>query len=204
VVIVYFLGPDGAGKTTLANSLAQEIHNKNHKVRLSWMRGSHTVASLLAKILSRSDFFRGLDNLYYNINMPMKLKRIWQFLEFISALPVIIGRFLIMSFMGYWIIADRYTLDLVVWTCLTTRDLAFLGSPEAKVLIALAKKTTVKFYVKADPETLRNRTEELPYPEEQICLYDALAQTVEAKMIDTTHISADRALQEVLKTLGTF
>jgi thymidylate kinase len=202
VVILYFFGPDGAGKTTLAKGLAEKIRDKNHKVKLSWMRGSHTTASLLAKFLSRSNFFKGSENPYYNINIPMKLKGLWQFFEFMSALPVIIGRFLILSFMGYWIIADRYTLDLAVWTCLTTRDLNFLDSPEAKVLIALAKKANVKFYVKADLETLRNRAEKLPFPEEQIRLYDTLAQTVGATIIDTTNKSADDALQEVLKALG--
>jgi len=201
--ILYFFGPDGAGKTTLAKGLAQKIRNKNHKVKLSWMRGSHTTASLLAKILSRSNFFKGLENPYYNINIPTKLKGLWQFLEFISALPVIIGRFLIPSSMSYWIIADRYTLDLAVWTCLTTRDLNFLDSREAKVLIALAEKANAKFYVKADLGTLRNRAEKISFPEEQISLYDTLAQTVGATIIDTTNKSADDALQEVLKALGT-
>jgi thymidylate kinase len=203
VVILYFFGPDGAGKTTLAEGLAQKIRNKNHKMKLSWMRGSHTIASLLARILSRSNFFKGSENPYYNISIPKKLKRLWQFIEFISALPIIISRFLIPSFMGYWIIADRYTLDLAVWTCLTTRDSNFLEKLEAKVLIASAKKTNAKFYVKADLETLRNRAGKFPFPAEQIRLYDRLAQTVEATIIDTTYKSADEALQEVLKALET-
>ena len=203
MVILYFFGPDGAGKTTLAKGLAQIIRNKNHKVKLSWMRGSHTAASLLAKILSRSNLFKGTENPYYNINIPTKLKSLWQFFEFMSALPVIISRFLIPSLMGYWIIADRYTLDLEVWTCLTTRDPGFIDSPEAKVMTALAKKARVKFYVKADLETLRNRAEKLPFPEEQIRLYDTLAQTVRATIIDTTNKSADDSLQEVLNVLAT-
>jgi len=203
LVILYFFGPDGAGKTTLAKGLAQIIRDKNHKAKLSWMRGSHTTASLLAKILSRSNLFKGTENPYYNISVPTKLKSLWQFFEFIGALPVIIGRFLIPSFTGYWIVADRYTLDLEVWTCLTTRDLKFLDSPEAKVLTALAKKANVKFYVKANLETLRNRAEKLPFPEEQIRLYDTLAQTVGAIIIDTSNKSAHDALQEVLNALKT-
>jgi len=203
VVILYFFGPDGAGKTTIVKGLAQKIRKKNHKVKLSWMRGSHTFASLLAKILSRSDFFKGSENPYYNINIPENLKGLWQFFEFLSALPIIISRFLVPSFMGYWIIADRYTLDLAVWICLTTRDRNFLEKLEAKVLIASAKKTNAKFYVKADLETLRNRAGKFPFPEEQMCLYDRLAQTVGATIIDTTNKSADDALQEVLKALET-
>jgi thymidylate kinase len=200
VVILYFFGPDGAGKTTIVKGLAKRIR-KNHKVKLSWMRGSHTFASLLAKILSRIDFFKGSENPYYNINIPRNLKGLWQFLEFFSALPVIISRFLIPSLMGYWIIADRYTLDLAVWISFTTRDHNFFEKLEAKVLVAQARKTYARFYVIADLKTLRKRAEKLHSPEEQIRLYDKLAETVEATIIDTTYKSADDALQEVLRAL---
>ena len=203
MVILYFFGPDGAGKTTLADGLAQKIRKKNHKVKLSWMRGSHTIASLLAKILSRSDFFKGSENPYYNINIPENLKGLWQFLEFISALPIIISRFLVPSFMGYWIIADRYTLDLAVWIRLTTRDHSFFEKLEAKVLIMLAEKTEAKFYVKADIEVLKSRTGKLYFPQEQLRLYDELARRVKACTVNTTNQSVNEVLQEVLKTLRT-
>ncbi|MBT0159176.1 hypothetical protein G4O51_04245 [Candidatus Bathyarchaeota archaeon A05DMB-2] len=197
MVILYFFGPDGAGKTTLVKGLVKSI-GKNHKVKLSWMRGSHTFASLLAKVLSRIEFFRGSENPYYNISIPRNLKGLWQSLEFFSALPVIFTRFLIPSLMGYWIIADRYTLDLAVWISFTTRDQNFFEKHEAKVLIASARKTYARFYVTADLKTLRNRAEKLHFPEEQMRLYDKLAKTVQATIIDTTYKSADDALQEVL------
>lgn len=199
MVIIYFFGPDGAGKTTLVSGLAREIR-KHHKVKLSWMRGSHTFASFLAKILSRFDFFKGSENPYYKINIPTKLRSLWQFLEFISALPIIFMRFLLPSLMGYWIIADRYTLDLTVWISLTTRDSSFLGKIYAKVLIALAKKANAKFYVKADIQTLRSRRgENISYLNKQISLYDKLSQIIGAKIIDTTKKSAQDALLEVSK-----
>ena len=133
MAIFYFFGPDGAGKTTLIKNLAKHL-NKNHKTKLSWMRGSHTIASFLAKILSRYEFFKGSENPYYNISIPLKLKNLWQFLEFVSALPVIIIRFVLPSLMGYWIIADRYSLDLAVWISMTTRDSSFLNKFQAKIL----------------------------------------------------------------------
>ena len=203
MVIIYFFGPDGAGKSTLVKGLVNNIQ-KNHKVKLSWMRGSHTITSFLAKILSRFNFFKGPENPYYNINIPKNLKGLWQLLEFISALPVIIIRFLLPSFMGCWVIADRYTLDLTVWISLTTRDNSFLEKPQAKVLIALAKNADAKFYVKADVKTLSERRgERLPNPEEQISLYDKLAQAIGATTIDTTDKSTHDSLQEVSEVLKT-
>ena len=203
MVIVYFFGPDSTGKSTLMKALAHKINKRGYKTKLSWMRGSHTFTSLTAKILSRFDFFKGSENPYYNIRIPKNLKRLWQLLEFLSALPVIIGGFLIPSLMGYWILADRYTLDLAVWLSITTRDHNFFKKFEAKVLIALAKKTNAKFYVTANLEELKRRSEKLWFPKEQLRLYGKLAETVDAHIIDTTNKSVDESLQEVLTVLDT-
>ncbi len=200
MVIFYFFGPDGAGKTTLIKNLERHI-GKNHRIKLSWMRGSHTIASFLAKILSRFEFFKGSENPYYNISIPAKLKSLWQFLEFVSALPVIIVRFVLPSLFGYWIIADRYSLDLAVWISMTTRDSSFLNKFQARVLIAIARKTSAKYYIKADLKTLRARTQSLPYPDEQMRMYNGLAEVVGATTIDTTKKSAMDALKEVMEKL---
>jgi len=200
MAIFYFFGPDGAGKTTLVKNLSLKLQ-ESHRIKLSWMRGSHTLTSFLAKLLSRLSFFQGSDNPYYRIRIPEKLKGLWQFLEFVSAIPVIINRFIFPSLIGYWIIADRYSIDLEVWISMTTKDPSFLTKFPARVLTALAQKANAKFYVKADIDTLRNRTRSLPYPEEQIISYDKLAQLVGAATIDTTNKSAKDALACVLETL---
>jgi thymidylate kinase len=201
MVVVYFFGPDGSGKSTLAKKLARRIHKQGYKTKLSWMRGSHTFTSLMAKIFSRFDAFKGSENPYYNIRIPKNFKRFWQFLEFFSALPVIIGSFLIPSLISYQVLADRYTLDLVVWICLTTRDYSFLKRFEAKVLIALSMKINAKFYVTANVEELKRRNEKSWFLKEQLCLYYKLAETVDAHAIDTTNKSVDESVQEVLTVL---
>jgi len=80
--IIYFFGPDGTGKSTLVKALASELHKGECKLKLSWMRGSHTLTSLLASFMTKFDCFKGSDNPYYNIRIPKSLKRLWQVLDF--------------------------------------------------------------------------------------------------------------------------
>jgi GTPase SAR1 family protein len=202
--IIYFFGPDRTGKSTLVNALTKELCNRECNVKRSWMRGSHTFVFLVASFLSKFDCFKGLENPYYNINIPKNLKRFWQFLEFLSALPIILGKFLVPSLLKYCILADRYTIDLAVWLCLTTHDYSFLKTFESKILIALAQKTSAKFYVTANFEELGLRSkEELWFPKEQLYLYGKLAGAVDAYIIDTTKKPVEKCLQEVLKVIAT-
>jgi len=92
MTLIYFFGPDGSGKTTVAKALARELESHSFNVKISWMRGTHTLASLLARFLSKFTIFRGPDNPYYGISVPCGMRRLWQLLEFISVLPVLLFR----------------------------------------------------------------------------------------------------------------
>jgi len=48
--IICFFGPDGSGKTTLAKALARKFEDYRFNVRISWMRGTHTLASLAGEV----------------------------------------------------------------------------------------------------------------------------------------------------------
>jgi len=199
--LICLFGPDGSGKTTLARALAERFKRKGMSVSVSWMRGTHTLASMLARFLSRLALFRGSDNPYYGISIPESARRIWQLIEFISALPILLIRFMLPCLLGYVVIAERYLPDFLVWVSLTTRDACYLRSLEARFLLALSKKADVRVYVTAsETELTKRRSGEVnrEFLMKQLKLYDKVAKLIRAYKIDTTERSIKEALNELL------
>lgn len=198
--LICFFGPDGSGKTTLSGDLARELVAKGFSVRRSWMRGSHTLVSFLSRLLSRFPVFKGGFNPYYGVTVPRSMARLWSILEYMSALPVMLLRFILPSFLGYTVVADRYALDLVVWVALVTGDDGFLKGILARHLLSLASRAGPIFLVIADPEALARRSgEELDLLKRQICLYEAVGDG--AFVVDTTGKTPPESLKEVLGVL---
>jgi thymidylate kinase len=199
--IFCFFGPDGSGKTTVAKALAKELEDYGFNVRISWMRGTHTLASLLAKFLSRFALFRGSDNPYYRISIPNSAKRVWQLMEFISVLPILLTKFMLPSLFGYTVIAERCVPDFLVWVSLTTRDECYLKRLEARFLLALSMKADAKVYVTAsEAELAKRRSGEVNrnFLSRQIKLYEELAKIIGACKIDTTGRSIKETLNELI------
>ena len=202
--IICFFGPDGSGKSTLAKALVKRLNNGGFRVKFSWTRGTHTFASLLAKLLSKFTAFRGSDNPYYGITIPRNLKRLWQLVEFASTIPIILLKFILPSALGYWVIAERYAPDFITWVSLTTDDQRYPESIEAKFLLALSSKAHAKIYVTATIKELsRRRKGTNPnFVSNQLKLYDRIASAIHAKRLDTTNKSANETLEDVLSILG--
>jgi thymidylate kinase len=200
VPIICFLGPDGSGKTTMAKALAKKLENHNSKVKISWMRGTHTLASILARSLSKLAVFKGSDNPYYGISIPSGMKRLWQLLEFVSALPILLTKFILPSILGYTVIAERYIPDFLAWVSTTTRDEDYLERLEARFMLALSAKANIRIYVTAsEVELIKRRNGEVgqKFLSRQLKLYDMLAKLINAYKIDTT----DRSIKETLNEL---
>jgi thymidylate kinase len=198
--IIYLFGPDGSGKSTLSRLLVSDFRKQGFRAKSSWMRGSHTFISVLSRFLSRFDNFRNGLNPYYGIRIPRSLIMLWYFLEYVSSLPAILLKFVLPSFLGSVVIADRYVLDLVVWVVLITDDDSFLGTVFARHLALLALRTEFRFFVVADLETLAARSGEEPvWLNGQLHLYKSLG--IEAYTIDTTRKNPEESLKEIMGTL---
>jgi len=203
--IICFFGPDGSGKSTLAKDLAKEFNNCGFRVKLSWMRGTHTLASLFAEILSKFTAFKGSDNPYYEITIPKNLKRLWQLVELTSAIPIILLKFILSSTLGYWVVAERYVPDFITWVSLTTSDRSYPESIEAKFLLALSSKAHSKIYVTASLEELLRRREGINpnFVSAQLKLYGRIASAIQAHTLDTTNKSVNESLEDVLSLMNT-
>jgi len=198
--IICFFGPDGSGKSTLVRALSKRLDRNGFKVRLSWMRGTHTFTSLLARLLSNFNAFKGSNNPYYGITIPRSLKRLWQLLEFASALPIILLKFTLPSMLGSWVVAERYVPDFITWVSLTTNDQRYPESVEARFLLALSSKAHTQIYVTATLVELSKRRRETNPNSlgEQLKIYDGIALAICAQRLDTTNKSINESLEKVL------
>jgi thymidylate kinase len=205
VTIVCFFGPDGSGKTSLAKRVASDLSGRGHKVRYSWMRGSHTLASLVSRILSRLDSFKGEDNPYYAIRIPRRLVRLWQALECASVVPVILQRFIFPEILGFTVVADRYSIDFVVWVSMTTRDDQFSEGFVAKCATHLAGDGPVLIYVTARPEILAERSGmSVELLNRQLHLYHSLIErfSLSVHTMETSETSLDESFKKAMKIVN--
>jgi thymidylate kinase len=202
--LICFFGPDGSGKTTLAKALAKEFESRGFNAKISWMRGTHTLASLLARFLSKFTFFRGSDNPYHRMSIPNNAKKVWQLIEFISVLPILLTRFILLSSLGYTVIAERYIPDFLVWVAVTTDDPSYLNSFSARTLLALTLKTRIRIYVKADIKKLIDRRGDMDpsFISKEFTLYEKLAKSIGSLTLDTTNKSIDESLNILLAFLN--
>jgi len=201
--IICFFGPDGSGKTTLTKALARKLKDHHFNVRISWIRGTHTLASMFARFLSMFATFKGHNNPYYGISIPSRMKKLWQLIEFVSALPVLFVRFMLPSFLGYTVIAERYIPDFLVWVVITTDDPSYLSSISARFLLALALRSKVKIYVKADFQKLIERRMDMDpsFIMKQLILYEKLAKSICSFTLDTTNKSVNESMNILLAFL---
>ena len=199
--VIFFFGADGSGKTTLVNLLSNSFIS--HRFRVVWFRGSHTFASILARILSKFRLFSGNDNPYYNISIPGNIRGLWRFIEFASFLPILLFRLVIPSMLGVRLICERSIPDFVAWVILTLNDPSFLNSIMGKFLLALSINVPYRFYITASYRVLLARRPDMDeyLIRKQLVIYDKLYRLIGAIKIDTSDKNVEESVRETLSHL---
>ena len=202
MLLICLFGPDGSGKSTLAKALAYFLKRKELRVMISWMRGTHTLASILARLLSKFRTFQGPYNPYYRICVPQSLITLWIWIEFYSMLPILFLRFILPRSLGYLVVAERGLIDFLVWITMTTCQPRVLTSIIGRFTAALARKTSTNIYIRANLKTLQKRRQissEASSLSIQLKIYDAIAKAYKIPTVDTSNISVAESIKQILE-----
>jgi len=211
-MMILFFGPDGAGKTTLARMLKRYLMKQGkYKVKVSWIRGTHTLALIIASFFSKFNSMKGVDNPYFGIKIKRR-DRIWQFIEFISLLPRILIEYYIPHKIGYVVVGERSPIDSLVWIIATTRDPQFLKTIYGKFLLGFSNSANKLVFVTAKQDILvkRRMSEGIntTFIETQVFLYEKIYKilvegSLRAKVyrLDTSDKNVYESFAELLSTV---
>jgi thymidylate kinase len=202
---VLFFGSDGTGKTTQARLLLAELRGRGIKSRKVWIRGRHTFSFAISMIMLKlgyGGFLLHAGAPGGKILDPRRIpgKKFWAFVEFASVVPLILVRFYIPRLLGYYIVAERYVVDSIVY------NRFFLGSdfdPYAKVLLHMIPVDALSVHLDATrAEVLSRRADDtfsVSFVDYQLREYRRLAAALSALRIDTTKTSIEETSRLILE-----
>lgn len=180
---VVLSGADGSGKTTAARLLVSLLSLRGPTCT-HWLRGSHLLASLLARFLSRFSAFRGGCNPYYGVCIPRRLRGVWVLVEFWSFVPHLLARSLLRR-LCHFLVCDRGSLDFLVWLVSTLNFPSLLRGVCGGFLLRLARREG-PVYLYADLHALAGRADVPPlFLARELAAYKVLAGYVARCSIDT-------------------
>jgi hypothetical protein len=100
-------------------------------------------------------------------------------------------------------VAERFSVDYVIWVSQVTDDKDYVNSFAARFYLALARKTRVRLYVTATIDELANRSKlDRASLSTQVRFYDYSALALNAYKLDTTFNTADQSLNIALDILA--
>ena len=205
------IGPDGAGKTTIARVIAARLAEDGVRTRIAWMRSPRIVTLAVLGILRLSRLAKTV-RLGDHDDVHTDLSR-HPFLFHLLAWSVTFDYFL--GYLGKvtlpklllrrTVICDRFVWDAIVDLELASGDGEdLLSLPQGRILVDLGRKHR-SVLVSADPDELIRRRPILsldPRLTRRLILYNELATRFGLGTVDSKKTSEPESVAAVLKYLG--
>ncbi len=163
--LIYFFGPDGAGKTTYADAVASYLAWKGHRVWRTSVKHHHFLAYLILRLISRLAGMRSggvVSYVGFGREAMEKSRAAWKAAELLSLLAAVIYRVKIPLLLGYLVICDRYIADSLATLSLFLREPEMLNGTLARLLLKLIPSDSVIFHLDADVSTILMRKRDEP------------------------------------------
>ncbi len=151
-------GVDGSGKTTQTRLLRFYVEKvKGRKAKVTWIKGNHTIAYVLYKIIPSKHVVLFDNNVHTHVLFRSKLYKIWIIIEVLGIIPKILFDIKIPLLRKKTVIADRYLLDSIVYLITSVDDFNIVKFLPIQFLLSLMARTSKTIVLDIDLKELFER-----------------------------------------------
>ena len=204
--LICLSGPDGVGKTTQAHRLVRALRSDGRKAVYRWLRFSHVLATPILALMR----FRGLTIVRessngtavgsHNLENSIHLSRLYKVALLLDMLVATFFKLRLRMALGTSIICDRYIVDAIVDTMVSTGDYEFHKSTIGRALLKIAPGCAQHIIITASPEVLVTRRNEIGYDERletRVELYSKVAQDLGLAVVNAESITEEATESEI-------
>ncbi len=205
------IGPDGAGKTTIARVIAARLAEDGVRTRIAWMRSPRIVTLAVLGILRLSRLAKTVrlgdhDDVHTDLSRHPFLFHLLAWSVTFDYFLGYLGKVTLPKlFLRRTVICDRFVWDAIVDLELASGFGAdLLSLPQGRILVDLGRKHR-SVLVSADPDELIRRRPILsldPRLNRRLILYSELAKRFGLGTVDSKKTSEPESVAAVLDYLG--